>query len=347
MEKEKKVKVNSEYLKDRKTIFTIFCLSIAFILTIILGFGTSFFFRPLDNATFWGDLAISFALCVYCLYFGVPEATDLYKKKKDGRYQNAEISFLKVRDDVSKRDNDFNQWLENYYVKNRDDYFLMILSLHGSINKQVLDLDRNELSNLSHPYKKDWKDTEFEGRKTTYFRSMNDEQIEIVKEIFDGKIKVERIPNDYFKTLNGKVVANEYITQCRLKKKQTWHYAFLIIYRIIMVFAFAFVFSIFGVQIENAQSGSEILDRVITTISRIWTMLSSFVYGFSLGKIMVMNEASTIEYKTRTNEMFINDKEFKAISNEDLARKEYEDYEKNTIKGEIVENVKQLNYNKE
>lgn len=332
---------SKEYFKDTKTLFTIFCLTIAFVIVILLSSGINLYFRGLDDS-FWGDLAISFALCVYCLYFGVPEGTNLYEKKTNGKYQNALNGFLNAREKTSLMDNKFNQWLDSYYQKNREDYFRVILSTHGNINPYVLDLDYSELSNLSNPYKKNWDDTEFKGRKDTYFRSLNQEQIDLIRDIFNGKINIEKIPNDFFKTLNGKIILSEYIEQARSNKKNLLQYAFLIGYRVIFVFLFAFIFAIFGFQVAEATSGGEILQRTITTLSRIWTMITSFVYGFAVGKIIVMNKASKLEYKTRVSEYFLNDKDFKYVSEEEIAKKEYEKFESEQSKVEILEKIDKI-----
>lgn len=325
--KDKKISVYREYLSDKKTIMTLFSLTIAFVLVILLSFGTNFFFRDLDDS-FFTDLMISFALCVYCLYFGIPEGKNLYQKKSNGKYLKAIHNFEDARNQSIKRDFEFNQWLENYYQKNKRDYFLSILSLHGNINPYALDLDYLELDNLRRPFKKDWTNTEFEGRPVTYFRTMTDKQIEILKEIYNGEIRVERIPDDFFKTLNGKILISEYIEQMRERKKHWMQLAVLIIGRVILVFAFAFVFSSFGMELSQTDDWNERFQRIFTLISRLWTMLSSFVYGFSLGKFIVMRDANVLEYKARVNNEFNNDTHFVYVNEDELAQKEYEKYEK-------------------
>ena len=84
-------------------------------------------------------------------------------------------------------------------------------------------------------------------------------------------------------------------------------------------------------------------------------MASSFVYGFSLGRIMVMDDCATIEYKARVNKEFLDDKDFKPISEEEEAKRQYEEYERkkeeakaNVITPEVsVSNAIALPYNKE
>lgn len=341
MANEKKKGQYREYLNDKKTILTMIALSFAFLFVILLSVGVQLVFRSLNDPAFWTDLAISFSLCIYCLYFGIPEAKNLYEKKTGGRYQVATIKFFQIRDKNSKKDVEFNQWLDNYYKVSKRDYFNSILSIHGIENTQVLDLDYYELDELKHPFKKCWNETAFEGREDTYFRSMTDEQIAVVKAIYKGDIKVNKLPNDYFKTINGKVVSSEYVERQKEQKRQTRKYAFLIIYRVLMVFAFSFVFALFGVSLQ--ESGN-VLESIISLIFRLWTMISSFTYGFAVGKIMTADKCNVIEYKVRVNELFDNDKDFKALSKEELAKKEYDDYEKEKVVVELepLNNIKML-----
>lgn len=321
-----------EYLSDKKTIMTMVAMSFAFLFVILLSIGIQFTFRDFNDPSFWTDLAINFALCVYCLYFGIPEAKNLYEKKTGGRYQVATIKFFQARDINSKKDVEFNQWLDKYYKESRKDYFKSILSIHGIENTQVLDLDYYEIDELKRPFKKCWNDTEFKGREDTYFRTLTDEQIAVIKAIYKGEIKVDKIPNDYFKTINGKLVSSEYIERQREQKKQTRKYALLIGYRVLMVFIFAFVFALFGwEQVE----GAKVLESILSLIFRIWTMISSFTYGFAVGKIMTTDKCNVIEYKLRVNELFINDKDFKALSSEELAKKEYDEYENSKVVVEL------------
>lgn len=313
---------------DLNTIFTFFCLTLAFVLTILLSFGARFLFRPNFDATFWGDFAVSIALCVYCIYFGVPEGKNFYRKKEGGRYQKAVSAFESARLVVASNDFAFTQWLQRYYEKNKLDFCKAVLSSHGNINAQVLDLDVHEVDKLRNPYKKVWDDTEFKGRAPTYFRSLDERQIKLVKDMFNGKINFSRIPDDFFKTMNGKVVTSEYARQAEENKKRSWGYFLMVLGRLLMVLLLAFVFNAFAIQVSKAGSGEEVMQRTISTISRIWTMASSFVYGLSIGRVMVMDESQTIEYKARVNQEFASDKAFKPLSEEDEAKKEYEEYQK-------------------
>ena len=207
---------------DLNTAFTAFCLTLAFVLTILLSFGARFLFRPNFDGTFWGDFAVSCALCVYCVYFGVPEGKNHYHKKENGRYQKAVSAFESAREQVVRNDFAFTQWLQRYYEKNKLDFYKAMLSSHGNINVQVLDLDMREIDKLSQPYKKVWDDTEFNGRAPTYFRSLDERQIRLVKDMFEGKVSFSRIPDDFFKTMNGKVVTSEYARQAEENKKRSW-----------------------------------------------------------------------------------------------------------------------------
>lgn len=335
--------VYKEYLKDRKTIMTFVALTIAFVICILLSFGTNFYFKTAENG-FITELLISFALCVYCLFFGIPEGKNLHQKKIGGRYDLARRRFLEQREKAIGKDNAFNQWLDKYYEERKREYFTNILTIHGIEQISVLDLDYCDLDKLAKPFKKTWDNTPYEGRKPTYFKSLTEKQIALLKDIYNGKISVEKIPNDYFKTLNGKMVLSEYIEQSRVAKRNNIMYFSLIIYRIIMVFAFAFVFSCFGFEVVQATETGEIIERTVNTLSRIWTMISSFVYGFAVGQVMTVKEAEILEFKCSVNREFNEDKTFVALDQEELAKKEYEKYKKEqaerTVIPEPIPNIK-------
>ena len=334
---------------DLNTIMTVFCLSIAFVLTILLSFGARFLFKPSFDSAFWGDLAVSSALCVYCLYFGVPEGRNFYQKKENGRYQNALNQFKDIRTQVGGKDYAFTQWLEKYYQSNKRDFYRAVLSSHGNINYQVLDLDIHEIDLLRKPYKKSWEETEFKGRKDTYFRSLDEKQIKLVQNIFAGKVTFARIPDDFFKTMNGKVITSEYAKQAEENKKRQATYFIMILGRLIMIGVIAFVFNAFALEISKAEGGEEIMQRTISTVSRVWTMASSFVYGLSLGRVMVLDDSRTIEYKARVNAEFLADKDFKPLNEEELAKAEYDKYSKEMeeAKKNIVQPTLVLPYNEE
>ena len=332
MKKQSKYK---DYFSDKTTILTIVALTLALILTILLSFGTNFYFKQADK-NFWTDNAISFALCIYCLYFGIPEAKALYMKKDGGRYKVSMTNFEDIRRETSKRDNEFNQWLKKYYKTEKRQYLNQILSLYGIANEQVLDLDINEVDNLLKPYKKCWKDTEFKNRPDTYFKTLSKKQVSIIKDILKGKITVEQFPNDYFKTYKNRAISSAYIEQSKAHKRNNLTYAMLIAFRLSLALIISFIFTSIGFEIVDGGSAEVIMSRVIITLSRLWTMISSFTYGFGLGKIMVMNDASAIEYKTNINKLFVDDKDFVALSEEDLAKQEYEEYQKTINVAEVI-----------
>ena len=95
-----------------------------------------------------------------------------------------------------------------------------------------------------------------------------------------------------------------------------------------MVFAFSFVFALFGVALTD---GAKVMESLLSLVFRLWTMISSFTYGFAVGRIITTDKCNIIEYKIRVNELFANDKDFKGFSAEELARKEYEDYESKKV----------------
>jgi hypothetical protein len=330
-----------EIIKDRQSIITILALSLAFVFSTILGFGARFYVHAITDTSFWSDLALSFILCVYCLYFGIPEAKNFYQKLIGGKYQNALKEFKLVRQETRKRDFEFGQWLTKLYQDEKDAYFHEILSVAGITNKQVLDLQITELNELKKPYLKTWENTEFEGREPTFFRAMTRHQISIIRAVMKGDISFSRIPDSFFKTAGNKIVTSEYKQKAN-SSKESLTYGFLIANRVVMVFVFAFATTIIGIRFaeiketttstvlpdgtvveETISVGSQVLANLVDTISRYWTMISSFVYGFSLGRLMVTKDTDKLEYKTDTSYSFLNDTNFVAKTEQEVAIDEY------------------------
>lgn len=289
-----------DYYSDRTTILRFVAMSLAFALVIVLGFGARFYLQTeFDALDFWGDLGFSMSLSVYCMFIGVPEARDNYHKKKDGRYQVCMGEFKKIRSEVSPKDSYFDEWLDVYYKEQRDDFYRQMLTVKGVTNYKVLELDASELDNLRQPYHKEWPDG-----TSMDFRSLTEDQIDEVRRILTGKIKVKKIPNDTFKTANGKVATNEYVSQSRKEGKEAMTYAALVISRLVLMFLISLILVIFGIRLSEAGDKEQLVNQIVDTIGRLWTMISSYMYGFSIGRMMVTNECDRIEFKTRVNSLF-------------------------------------------
>ena len=297
-----------DYYNDKTTILRFASMSLVFFLVILLGFGVRFYVATsFDAADFWGDLGFSMALCIYCMFLGVPEARDAYKKKIDGRYQKAIADFAEIRKSVLPLDEGFDEWLDRFYLDQRLDYFKQLLTVKGVNNYRILDLGLDELDSLKGKYEKTWDDG-----TTTTFKPMTDDQIELVRDILTGKIKVKKIPNDAFKTANGKIISNEYVTQSKRDQRNGITYAVLVAGRLLLMVLISVFLVLFGIKMSDASDKEEIMNQIIDTLGRIWTMLSSYMYGFSIGRMMVTNECDQIEFKTRVNHRFLNDSDFKS-----------------------------------
>lgn len=326
-----------DYYNDKTTILRFTSLSLAFVLVIILGFGARFFIESDWNTTdFWGNFGLSASLCVYCIFLSIPEARDNYRKKVDGRYQECRNEFKAIRDKVKDRDSDFDQWLELYYQEQKRDHFRQLLSIKGIRNERVLDLDITELDELRKPHKKVWED----GTETA-FPSMTDDQIALVKAILKGRISVRKIPNAAFKTMGGKMISNEYVSQGKRDALEYLEYGVLIAGRLGLMCIITFMTALFGIKLAQSQSAEQAINQIVDTISRLWTMVSSYVYGFSIGRTMISNECDRIEFKTRVNSQFLSDKDFKPINEDELIRRQIEEEEAKEIHPEVVDPTKE------
>ena len=286
-----------DYYSDKTTILRYATLSIAFILVVLLGFGARFYLSTtFDASDFWGDLGLSLALCVYCMFIGIPEAKDNYRKKIDGRYQQSMRNFQEARSAAAPYDDGFDDWLEKYYEEQRTDYFRQLLTVAGVNNYRVLDLDLSEIPELEKGYRKIW-----ENGTVTDFRTYAPEQTKVIKDILTGKYKVKKIPNDSFKSSNGRIAANEYVTQSRQDARNAVTYATLMASRLALMILISLILALFGIKLASSSSAEQVMNQIIDTIGRIWTMVSSYMYGFSIGRLMISNECVRLDFKARVN----------------------------------------------
>ena len=56
---DKKLGFNRDYLNDKKTMFTIVCLTSAFVIVILISFGVSLVLRPINSSEFLSDFNLS------------------------------------------------------------------------------------------------------------------------------------------------------------------------------------------------------------------------------------------------------------------------------------------------
>lgn len=337
--KEKK-KFNIGYLmqKDTASIFTVFALTAVFVLVIILSFGTRFYFKPGVDESFWGDLAFAFALLIYCMYFGISESTRHYEKREGGEYQTAIADFKAIREKTKVKDFKFDQWLNEYYKKELKDYHIALITSKGSsINPYVLDLDYHEIDKLNRPFLKHWENTEFEGRKPTYFRTMTDKQLIVVQDIMRGKYSFPKLPDSYFKTYDTKASMSDYLEETKASKKDSLQTVMLVAYRIVLLFITNLVFAIFGIKMAQSSGAEQTLQNLYDMFSRIINMCSAFSWGFMVGRTIVKRKSARIRYKTLVNDKFESDKKFVAKTEEEVAKEEYDEYHKNVVDAEIVE----------
>lgn len=328
-----------DYYSDKTTLLRMFSLSLAFALVVLLSFGARFFInKEWNTPSFWGDFGFSASLAVYCIFLSIPEAKDNYKKKAGGRYQSSVLAFRQARERAKEREAAFDQWLDRYYAQQRDDYFRQLLSAAGIRKEEALRLDLSEIGLLDKPYKKEWR----EGGET-YFPTMTKEQRKLLRDILSGKVSVRKIPNDAFRTMGGKIAANEYVEQSRKEGRQAASYAALIAGRLLLMFIVSFLLAIFGIRLAESSSAEQAINQTIQTIGRIWTMATSYVYGFSIGRTMVADEADRIDFKTRVNEAFASDGGFEPADEEEELRRAFEEQEAKSITPEVVEETPSSN----
>lgn len=268
-------------------------------LVLIMSFARPVFKNSFDLTSF----SILLALAIYGTVAGRAEGMQWFVKKAHGLYMFTYNEYLKVVDDIKPFKLFLDQWLDILFEKKRKQKMYYALSLHNISDVRVLDLDLSELNELKHIYRKDWlHDPKYgpsrhakqyakgdvEGEPyVSYFNSYTDEQIEVIRAILTGTIKVDKLTETYFLSPSVGKKGDAYYNAPGEKKEENTVSVWLILSRIALFVLSAILLSNLGFEIYEIASGDDgvavIVQRLIDCCSRIFTLFSSVVWGFSVG----------------------------------------------------------------
>jgi hypothetical protein len=347
---EKAVEKNNKLAKygvTKKSLYSLLSILFCLALIVTLSF-TGAKYKPelLKDPIYWVGVAINSGLCIYGMITGQQMGDDMSRNNPSGQFRlslsNYRVAFKNV--DTSKASSYFSEWLEHYREKKIKMKIRRYLKDNGVHQMEVLDLSQSELSSLLTPWKKDWKDTSCEekyynektGESITYFLAYNEEQIKVIKECLTGKIKVSQLPESFFLNAFNQNEIDTWESAGNSSKKKNAFLGVSFAYRLGGLFLFSAIFQGLARDPDQIFNWSQVW---IDLISRIFVVLTAVVWGIYIGMEMVKIDIMYIDFKSDVlNKCYreIRDGEFAPESIEEKARKQYEKYEKEKPKTEIV-----------
>lgn len=277
--------------------------SMIFVVVLILF--TSFFSASIDpskwgEAKFISSLLINTALVVFGLVSAIGYADDYYRKKEGSLFFVTYNKFNTTKEKITPYLDKFPFWVRNLHKKELYEKCTRYLIDDFGITQAraiIRHLDQTDIEHLTRPFEKVLRNG-----KRLYFKALTVEQINAIKNVFDGKIKVNFLHDNYFLNAynkNNKKTMYEQATEENKGKARKG--TFLIASKILISIATALVFA--GIGIDSAL-GSNVGEMLINTASRLCVLFGAIYNGFTITNILVKYDTSFIDYKNTILETF-------------------------------------------
>lgn len=264
---------------------------------------------------------IIFMITVFGLLMGESSGKDKQLIKPDGLYQKNKAEYEKTKAMVEPELGYFPQY---YDIERQDEYFRKKLD---HITTQNITREQAELI-LKYCQKSDIellkeKPLEFEGN---YIRKITDEEvIEVIMDVYEGRVKFEAEPVNYFLTLNGDsenigTLEVGHYKDRKIKKTKGTNRGIKIATQLV----FSLVWGL--LTVKDFMDGND-AQAWVNLVSRIVALFTSYYSGYLSAVLTVKLEAEKIENKVVILTLFHNAllrKTFIPKLENELARAEYE-----------------------
>ena len=225
---------------------------------------------------------------------------------------------LKAKDIAEHSYSRFKQWIEKVFnpmqQKEKDNNLLRYC---GISNRKYLDLDLLALENL--------KTT-----PTKEFKIITEEQFEVLKSIKTGKSAI-RFPsvNAYLseKTISLDMTTAEMLAEQH--KSTVKKFSTTLVARLVSMIGIAIIFGLMGWSaIDDISDNVRTAIIIWNILSRLFTAFVNSFLGFYDGGRFNDFDSEFVEEKTKVLYQFENDKAFKELTEEELAKEEFIAYTK-------------------
>lgn len=270
------------------------------------------------------NAVISAAITIFGTIVSVPAGSAGTKQRYNadgtpGRYLQEFELYATVRDAIEPRRSAFNQWHTQQHLKELHQKRVEYLLSRGIIQAEdILKLSREQVSHLTtcQKYIVDGKEM--------YFKSLTRLQIFACQRVLAGWVTVHKLPDFYFLYVDGKSSKSFYDQAYYEHRNTTVLMASKLAYKIFIGFVIASVFT--GLAIapkEDLSNVDFIMHALIIIAARIFTAITSTLWGWLLGQELAYRECYYINGRTQFLKLFESDTTFVEESSQELARKDY------------------------
>ena len=240
-----------------------------------------------------------------------------------------------LTNNIKDRFAEFEQWCHQVLEPNNlIDKEHKLLNSVGITNYGYLELDRNVLKELcSHAIEYD---------KSKHFRQLNKKQYKTIIAILDGKCKIDFVcPLTYLKLDKIDLDKNTSEKMANQQKKKTLMLIWSVMTKSFVVVATGLIFGALMPTGATQTTGETLMKLFI----RLFDFASAGFVGFFVGCQINDMDAEYIHEKVLTHIRFNNDKNFKPLNEEELAHKEWKEYQIKEVKkgnAELMNNLDKI-----
>lgn len=257
---------------------------------------------------------------------------------KSGNDLDSRSNIAKTRKDFmesiekikAKGVNGFLQWVKHTKQKiDQDDENENLLHSVGITNLAYLELEYSELEILlNQPYSKELP------KGKTYFNQLNKEQYETIIKIKNGKNAISFInPTEYLVLSKGSRVVSDSRKLSQQAKKETMTMIVDVGARMISVLMFGMIMGAFVV--ESLSDGADITRNLMNLFTRLSTALTSAFMGYMSGCKLNDITAEYIQIKVAVHLQYLDDKEFKPLTDQEIAKQNFAKFVQKENENEI------------
>lgn len=325
-----------EYGLTKKTFYSALGIFGCLVLTIVMSI-TGMGFDPSVFATwnYWTGMIIQFGIAIFAMITGRQIGDDTQRNRPDSQFRKElgyyRAEYNKITD--SKIFEFFEGWLEFYRERKLEKKVIETLRDFGIKQVQVLDLDIQDLPNLKNPYRKDWSGTPFyekyydkkKGKSETFFKSLTENQIEALRQIMQGAVKVSKVSSSYFMNALKGTSVDEWERAASSDKKKGAKLASGYSYRLFMMLVLSLTVN--GIIAVPYESAGEV---ALNIAMRIFVLITSTIWGIYLGFKVVEMDIVFLAYKTYILKMYNDEMArgvYKTETIEEQAEREVEEFE--------------------
>lgn len=334
------------YGVTKKTLYSVAGIMGCLVLTVVMSI-TGMGFDPAVFMTwnYWTGMIIQFGIAIFAMITGRQIGDDTQRNKPGGQFRK-ELGSYKAeynKIDTSGIFDYFESWLEVYRERKLKKKIKEAIRDFGIQQPEVLDLDLADLPNLRNPFRKDWTGTPFydkyynkeKGESVTIFKSLSEVQIEAVRRIMEGAVKVSYVSASYFMNALKGTSVDEWERAADSDKKKGQKLASGYTYRIFSILVVSLVIN--GLMPVPYDTPGAVALNIAT---RLFVLVTSTIWGIYLGFKMVEMDIVFVAYKTYILKLYNDESRsgaFKPETISEQAEREYNEFqEKNRKAAESV-----------